>query len=669
MPIKMKTKTESFVVHYPEAINFTDEQIKILWTHGEIKVEKDIHDILTNFDESEKHAVITALKLFTLYELKAGVDYWCGRYMKTYKRPELQRMAAAFGFFEMCVHKPFYNKINEALHLNNDEFYTAYVNDPTLKGRMDFIDNAIKDKDDLFSVAVFSMVEGAILYSSFAFLKHFQSKGKNKALNIVRGVNFSVRDECVVDGTEALTQRGWVDIGNLLPTDKVAQFDPVTSAISFVVPDRIVEHDVSEDIVRYQTMKGGMSQAVTMNHRMLFKNDDGKHDKYDFRLAKDHKYHAKNFAPVSGYVISGKDSLSNEERFKIMTQADGSVSDRYTGEICGTRPVYFTFSKQRKIDRFLKLVEVLGYNYTRSDATKENGNVKEKHKFTVDVPVSMDFDSIKSFKWVDISNISTQWCNEFIEELSHWDGHIPKDTTINGGNYVYYSSTIKENAEVVQGIASLCGKHATLTKQIDDRSVNFSDVHRVYIHSRDHIRGGSVKKTTEHYDGKVRCVTVPTGAFVIRYNDVVGITGNCMHSEGGSWTYRTHKREEGRSVEEMQALELRIQEAALQIYEHEERIIDMMYEKGEIKNCSKADLKIFVKSRLNICLGNLEIKPVFDFDPETNTIETWFYDSINKFVFNDFFSGIGREYVRDWNEDGFVWKSEEELAQLATQIN
>jgi len=39
------------------------------------------------------------------------------------------------------------------------------------------------------------MMEGAVLYSSFAFLKHFQSQGKNKLNNVVAGINFSVRDE------------------------------------------------------------------------------------------------------------------------------------------------------------------------------------------------------------------------------------------------------------------------------------------------------------------------------------------------------------------------------------------------------------------------------------------------------------------------------------------
>jgi ribonucleotide reductase beta subunit family protein with ferritin-like domain len=126
-----------------------------------------------------------------------------------------------------------------------------------------------------------------------------------------------------------------------------------------------------------------------------------------------------------------------------------------------------------------------------------------------------------------------------------------------------------------------------------------------------------------------------------------------MHSEAGGYTYRTQKKEENRSPEEMHSVENRIQQAALAIYEHEERIIDMMWEKGDISGITKEDLKIFVKSRLNICLGNLEISPIFEFEPETNTIETWFYDSINKFVFNDFFSGIGREYVRDWDEESF----------------
>ena len=175
---------------------FTKDQLNIFWLPDEPKVEKDIQDILVNMTEAEKHGVLTVLKLFSLYEIKAGQDYWSGRFQTMFPdRIEYMKMANAFSFFEINVHLPFYNRINELLHLNTDEFYSSYVKDETLKARMDFITNVIDHPNDLYSIAVFSMVEGVILYSSLAFLKHFQSKGKNKLLNVVRGANFSVRDE------------------------------------------------------------------------------------------------------------------------------------------------------------------------------------------------------------------------------------------------------------------------------------------------------------------------------------------------------------------------------------------------------------------------------------------------------------------------------------------
>ncbi len=156
------------------------------------------------------------------------------------------------------------------------------------------------------------------------------------------------------------------------------------------------------------------------------------------------------------------------------------------------------------------------------------------------------------------------------------------------------------------------------------------------------------------------CLSVDTGAFVVKYKDIISVTGNC-HSMGGAWAYRQHKKELKLSNEDLNLLEQKIKDAALKIYEHECRIIDMMWEKGDIPGISKESLKIFVSSRLNICLQNLEIEPIFIINEEENTIATWFYDSINKYVFNDFFSGIGREYVRDWDEENFSWEPTENI--------
>lgn len=192
---RLLTPKSEYVMDYPEAVEFANTQLSIFWLPDEIQVEKDIQDLRVNMNEAEKHGVITTLKLFTLYELVAGNEYWGGKIVKTFKRPDIQRMANAFSFFEINVHAVFYNKLNEVLGLDTVDFYNDYVNDPALKERMDFIDGIVSSKDTAESLMAFSMVEGAILYSSFAFLKHFQSQGKNMLNNVVAGVNFSVRDE------------------------------------------------------------------------------------------------------------------------------------------------------------------------------------------------------------------------------------------------------------------------------------------------------------------------------------------------------------------------------------------------------------------------------------------------------------------------------------------
>ena len=193
---RIKTHTDSYVVHYPQFIEFADTQLeKCFWTSNEINVDKDKQDLLINMTEAEKHAVTTALKLFVKYEIFVGTEYWLTRVMNKFPRPEIQRMASVFGMVELAVHAPFYNKLNEVLGLNNEEFYTSYVDDPVLKDRMDFLDSIVDSDDDLLSLAAFSIIEGAILFSNFVLFKNFQSNGNNLISNVVQGINSSVIDE------------------------------------------------------------------------------------------------------------------------------------------------------------------------------------------------------------------------------------------------------------------------------------------------------------------------------------------------------------------------------------------------------------------------------------------------------------------------------------------
>ncbi len=178
-----------------QVLKFTEDQLSVFWLPDEIKVEKDIQDVLTNFTESEKHAVIETLRLFSIYETHVGDEWWSGRFKQMFDSADWHRMASVFSMFELAVHAPFYNKINELLYINTPEFYQSYEQDPVLKQRVNHIDKIIESASPEVALGGFCMVEGVILYSNFAFLKHYQSQGKNKLMNVVRGLNFSVRDE------------------------------------------------------------------------------------------------------------------------------------------------------------------------------------------------------------------------------------------------------------------------------------------------------------------------------------------------------------------------------------------------------------------------------------------------------------------------------------------
>lgn len=245
-----------------EPVEFANQQLKIFWLPDEIKVEKDIQDVLVNFTPAEKHAVITTLKLFSIYETHAGDEYWGRRFKTIFDGAEFHRMASVFSMFELAVHLPFYNKINQLLHIDTPEFYTSYVDDAVLKARVESLGYYIDHPDDLLSLAVFSLVEGVILYSSFAFLKHYQSEGKNKLLNVVRGINFSVRDENLHSQGGAWSFKYLKNKRNLTATQELELQEEISKAINL-----LVEH---EDAIIDKLFEKGEIKGITAHQLQQF---------------------------------------------------------------------------------------------------------------------------------------------------------------------------------------------------------------------------------------------------------------------------------------------------------------------------------------------------------------------------------------------------------------
>lgn len=301
--LKITTRKMTPTIDYPAAVEFMNKQANIFWPPEEVKVEKDKQDILVNMTEAERHAVITTLKLFTKYEMIIGEEFWIERVMKWFPRPEIQAMASLFGAMELSVHAPFYRKINEELNLATDEFYNSYIEDPVLSDRIKFLDKILGNEDKAKALGAFTFAEGAILYSSFAFLKHFQSQGKNKLLNVVAGINFSARDEALHSEASGWLFQQYATEAKLNLEEYEEYFKEVAEKVldhEVAIIDKLFEKGDIEGITKTQMVSFVKSRINLCMRNMGFNNIH----KVDYNPVSDWFYKGINGYAMNDFFVS-----------------------------------------------------------------------------------------------------------------------------------------------------------------------------------------------------------------------------------------------------------------------------------------------------------------------------------------------------------------------------
>lgn len=364
---------------------------------------------------------------------------------------------------------------------------------------------------------------------------HYESLGKLndylKSIKIPNKRYFVVLDECLHPDTEVLTPTGFKSIKDVTIDDKVLQYNPDGSN-SWVNPSRVVKKPTLES---HHYINSRWEQVVTPNHRMIYKQKHRKSGELSLRekLSKDY-YPGDDNTIVSGILINnGKTKLTPLEKLLIAIQADGSIN--YVSEVSKFIKIEFHLTKERKINRLLNILKDVGIEY--SDYSSRNTDRTDK-RFLIRIPFEMldflkGFEScakkIKSFdSWVDLSDKTSDWCREFIEELVEWDGYKspPVDGII---KYIYYSSTESINADIVQLVAANCGVRIKRTLSIDDRKETYKDNHRINMMKVSLANNQCTRKVINKHIDPVDfyCVTVPSGMFYVRYNNKVSVTGNC----------------------------------------------------------------------------------------------------------------------------------------------
>lgn len=326
--------------------------------------------------------------------------------------------------------------------------------------------------------------------------------------------------ECITPDHEVLTPEGWKLISEVTWEDSVLQVDIDTQISNFIKPNTIVKKRHKGKIYSFKDDTGYTSQQVTPNHRMPFLSYNTK--KTGYKLAEDMSYNSSTQMPISSLKTGCLKSLTWVDRFKICCQADGCVDKRCNGSVSGEIPVKFVFSKERKIEKFIEIMNHLDWNWKELKPTKQHGNVKAQRRFAVKVPLALS-NNLKDFEWFSLENVSHTWAEDFIKDVGFWDG------TVAGVNCSRLITTNRGVADKVQTLASICGYSTYRTHRVDDRSDNYSDC-EIVSWKKLRSRAGSIKKDSFDYDGLVYCLTVDTGYFLVRHNGAISVTGNCLHS-------------------------------------------------------------------------------------------------------------------------------------------
>ena len=238
------------------------------------------------------------------------------------------------------------------------------------------------------------------------------------------------------------------------------------------------------------------------------------------------------FLPISGNY--GGNVNFPLIRILAMIQADGSIEGR------GVR---FGFKKQRKVERFLWLLDKANMEYTEQ-ADKRDGY----RRFYIRASSKLDdiIELLGEHKLFDsylllFDNVTLK---AFIDELGYWDGH-------RRGKSSMYFTTVEQNAGVVMTIAHLCGYSASIrvchNKYWGTQPIYAKPLWTVAIKPRAYAFVQAHHTTPFPYEGDVYCVTTQTGFFLTRYKDRISVTGNTnLQNLPPGWARRLLIPDEGK---------------------------------------------------------------------------------------------------------------------------
>jgi len=335
-----------------------------------------------------------------------------------------------------------------------------------------------------------------------------------------------IAHNCVTGDHEVRTQEGWVRLDQLSDGEQVMQWDSATSKLSFTDTQVIRKHYSGPMFEWNSTYHKGV---YTPDHRMYFKGKQGRDPAWRTTTALEMSRKGPNaiVIPVSGIFDSGNkvDVSPLEARLLEMIRSDACIQRKESSYRAAVR---LKFKRRDKIERCFSLLDSLNISYSVKVGSDGVTSFCLHTDAVIEKLATLLGDSkSKSYgPWVLDMSLAARLA--LLDEIQYWDGSVVGKARGKNKQVVLHSSKRDDVYWLVE-MAIMSGLTAYgIYNTPNTRGFSRPDgvIHSAMIRPRKHVKT-LYKPEQVSFDGTVYCLTVPTGAFLVRRGGVTWVTGNC----------------------------------------------------------------------------------------------------------------------------------------------
>ena len=315
---------------------------------------------------------------------------------------------------------------------------------------------------------------------------------------------------CLDKDTEFLSPTGWKKISEY-DNEEIMMFDSVTGKAYFGLPNAYIKNPCDK-FYHFHNSKN-LDQMFSAEHHMLvYKGCKSKGIELIDINAEDFVKQVKGLKKRDYYLAKatfetsepGLSYTNDQIRVFVMISADGRIRKLKNGSTY----TELHFRKPRKIARSKELLDLVGVKYNES--VMANGSTVVSFSSAM-----FDTKDLTQFYRASIDQLKV-----LCDEVLRWDGTIDEKR-----NHKMYSSSVKINADLVQFAFSAIGVRSTINCT-EYKNENWNPCYYVIPTKNEFVSYKDIDEV-KSADGFKYCFNTQTGAFVIRRNNKISVTGNC----------------------------------------------------------------------------------------------------------------------------------------------